>query len=1311
MKKRIFSLVLVFALLFSLYSSESLQVKAATEAKYIYDAAVLANGTIAALYISEGTVYYGNYNPATSVWNKTEVAVGKDCALYVDSADVPHIAYITADDNLGYTCNSGSGWSTPEIIDSVAFDGTDGALTAPDIVVDNNGYVHLTYFDAKGGYEGGNNYSSYEKPDLMYATNASGSFVKSVRSYSHGWFYSPDGWRNLAMEPAKITYVNGNYWIGLLQYNYDKDMSTQYHTYNYNILTTPATPSNDLNWQINSSSINNSRGFKLFDIDTDGTNAYTLCQKDGNLYVTNDVTEIAAATKTAAVSGADLTVNSGGNIYYAGINGSSLLLYQNGNFKESLALPVSIGAHTRITTVCDSSSQYVLYTDTGGVLQIADVSLASGDTDVGTFAVPDLVPVTISGVAVNNKTYDGNAAAYTGTPSAVETASGNSVSVSAYDYSWYDVTNDVALSAAPSEVGSYKLTVSVAESDGTYTGSKEIPFTIQPATLTISGVAATNRDYNGTTTVHITGGALNGLIDGDNVSPTVPATGSIAAAAAGNNKAVTLATITLTGDDADNYTLTQPTGLTVDITPATLTIASVTTEDKTYDGSATATVSAISFNGLQNSETLTATTDYSITAAFSDSAAGNNKSVNITVTLCDTEKANNYTLADESFSDTASIAKATGLTATKPDAINVVKNLQKTYQYGLTSIALNKTDTGDVTYSLNLLSGDDIFDTDPAVNGNNLDFTAAQVSSGTATQTLNIHCQNYQNITVDLDFVLVDRKAVTISGVTVADKTYDGKAVTYTGTPVAAETDGGATADIDEYTYTWYQGATPLTTAPKNAGSYMLKIAVDTSDETYRGETELPFTIAKKELTVKPKDKTIYTNAPFPTLEVSYDGLIPGESAVDIIVFDEPLAMKIQNDDGTPLADASINGTYPIVITNQPSYDCNNYEVVWADGVLIIQSEVTVTVETQGDTTTVLPLTAVDQGFATTTLSDIDANVILAEIAEEDTAKLMIESEVDEDLEGINVALPKSVAEEMANRKGTLTISTPLGDIILGQNALQAITGITGDTMSCSIINNNDNTIAVEIKVGDTVLQNMGGIKVNLPLILAPDDVPIIIGKDHSETIVKKSTATANGFTALLAGSATLKVVNHAGNSKDISNDYWAKDSIAFVTSHELFFGTSETKFSPGMTMNRAMFATVLYRLEESPAVDEGTLFTDVPANTWYTKGVYWAAQNNIVMGTGNNRFEPEKKITREEMAVMIYRYCSAVGYDTSMSGDLSSFIDGATVSSWAKTAMSYAVGTGLICGKSSNRIDPQAGATRAEAATILQRLIGVLVA
>ncbi len=1306
MKRKLYAWILVFAMVFSLFGGITKQVEAAGEAKYVYDAALLPNGDIAVLYISEGSVYYGVYDPDLSKWSKEEVAVGKDCALALDDTGVAHIVYINSNDDLGYVYHAGSVWSTPEIIDSISFGGIDGALTAPDIAVDGNGHVHLVYFDAKGGYEGGNDYSSYEKPDLVYATNASGAFVKTVRSYSHGWFWSPDGWRNLAYEPAKIVWANGDYHIGLKQYQYDKSMSTQYHTYSYNLLCSPATPTNDLGYYIRSATTNNDLGFSLFEIESNGSNVYSLFNLSGSLHITNGVTEIPAATKAFATNGADLFVDDAGLLYYAGISGSTLLLYQDATFKESLTLPVAIsGSHTRMATVCDEANQYVLYTDTAGALQIADVSLSAGVNDVETYEVPDLIPVTIAGISIGDKTYDGAGASYSGTPTATETASGDSATIAEYTYTWYEGATPLA--SAPKEVGDYQLVVSVAESDDSYSGSLALSFSINAAPLTITGVTATDRAYDGSTLVVITGGTLVGVIDGDTVTSTVPTTGAIATAGVDDDKDVTLADITLGGADADNYALTQPTGIKVNITAAPLTIEYGTVIGKTYDGAATATVTLVGFTGLQDGEALVRDTDYTVAAAFDNANAGSAKNVSGVVSLLETSKTANYSLVDGAFSDTADIAKADGLTATNPVDIEMVKNFIKSYAFDLSGILLNQDDTGDVTYTLGALGGDDLFEVDPANIGASLTFTAAVVAEGRATLVVNVHSQNYEDTTATLTFVLVDRTPVTISGISVADQTYDGQAVSYTGTAVA--TDGETPVMVDGFTYSWYDVANGvgLALAPADAGDYKLIVAVSGSDDTYMGEMEFPFAIQKKSLIIKAEDQNIFTDAEFPILTLAYVGLVNGESGASVVRLSENFRMEIQDGSGHALANSSVPGEYPIVFTNIPAYDADNYQISLAEGILTIENPVTVTIDTDGDTTSVVPETEVAENRANAAMNTADIEAILAEIDGKDATAVVISPDVTANIDGVAVKLPKTAAGSLAGRGVSLTVATPIADIILNEEALDVVAATDGESLAITAARNVDGTITIEIKVGSTILRAVNGVKVK---VAAPATkagaVLVIMGEGSQEIVIKKSIAVGDGVLASMAGSATLKLIDNTKVFVDVSDKHWAAKYVAFASSRELFLGTSTTEFSPDEAMTRAMFATVLYRLEGSPGGGGLSPFSDVRNDTWYTDGVAWASSNGIVNGTGNGKFEPNKKISREEMAVMIFRYCNAIGYDTTVRGDIQTFVDGNHVSSWAREEMSFAVGAGFIGGKGNNDLDPQAGATRAEVATILQRVV-----
>ncbi|GEM_PF-5524182 len=943
MYKKSMAWMIIIAMTLSLFMVNPIKAQADTVTKNICDADVLPNGDVAVLYISEGKVYYGTFDPDTNNWTKQEIASGKDAALAIDSSGKPHIAYIKTDDDLAYTYFNGTAWSSPKTIDSLNYGGVLGVLSKPDIALDSSGYAHITYIDSKAGYTGGNDYTPYEQGDLMYATNAGGSgqFATQVRSYSHGWFYSPDGWRNLVIAPPKITYVGGNYYIGVNQYNYDKSMVTQYHTYTYSLLLPVANEPNSLNYTINSSTYNNSRGFQLYSLDTNGTYAYSLYKMDGNLYFVRETTQMTEATKAFSGTSADLFITSSGG-YYAAINSSTLLLYQYGSFKENIALSSAISStNTSMATVVSGSKQYALYTDINGDLWICGVSTATGDTSLSTFKIPDKAPVTITGVSVAGKTYDGNAIAYTGTPSATVTATGDPASIPTYEYTWYDVTNSQTLSEAPKAVGSYKLIVSVPQSSETYYGTLEIPFSISKKTITISGVVATDRSYNGTNEVVISGGTLTGVEGTDIVSANVPSNGTAADANAGSDKAVSIADITLTGADAQNYTLNQPTGIKVDITRAALTLNAVTLDPKTYNGLTNGNVANVTFSGLQNSETLAINTDFSATCEFDNANAGTGRTTTGTVSLLSTTKANNYSLANGAYTKSGDILKASGLNALDLADIKIYKNMSYEYSFVLSSIGLNKTDTGTVTYGLGTLTGGEIFSMNPTISadGTKLNYTSASVSTGSATQVITISTQNYQDATATLTFVLVDKEPVTITGISLASKIYDGSQIAYTGEPSATITSTGTPVAVSAYSHTWYDvtNSNILLSAPKDVGSYKLIVFVADSNLTYTGILEIPFSILKKDMTIKPANKTIYKNGTLPSLEIEYVGLATGDIGSNAVTLSEDLIMEIQDMAGHQLLDSSTKGNYPIVFKNSPTITSANYNVTTEQGVLKIE--------------------------------------------------------------------------------------------------------------------------------------------------------------------------------------------------------------------------------------------------------------------------------------------------------------------------------------------------------------------------------------
>ena len=170
----------------------------------------------------------------------------------------------------------------------------------------------------------------------------------------------------------------------------------------------------------------------------------------------------------------------------------------------------------------------------------------------------------------------------------------------------------------------------------------------------------------------------------------------------------------------------------------------------------------------------------------------------------------------------------------------------------------------------------------------------------------------------------------------------------------------------------------------------------------------------------------------------------------------------------------------------------------------------------------------------------------------------------------------------------------------------------------------------------------------------------------------------------------------------DVHTDDWFHDSVKYVYENDLMVGTSGDKFSPDLDTSRAMVATILWRLEGSPAMGGGTNspFPDVPKNTWYTEAVEWAASVGVVLGYDTGKFGPGDPITREQMAAMLYRYAGSPAANAALSG----FTDADSASSYARPALRWAVEQGILIGRGGGILDPTGKATRAETAAMLQR-------
>lgn len=225
-----------------------------------------------------------------------------------------------------------------------------------------------------------------------------------------------------------------------------------------------------------------------------------------------------------------------------------------------------------------------------------------------------------------------------------------------------------------------------------------------------------------------------------------------------------------------------------------------------------------------------------------------------------------------------------------------------------------------------------------------------------------------------------------------------------------------------------------------------------------------------------------------------------------------------------------------------------------------------------------------------------------------------------------------------------------------------------------------------------------------------PHDGHVIVLKNK-----KSSTYTEEGYTGdrycltcgeLLQKGQTIPKKNLSFT--DVKKADWYYDSVAYVYEKGLMTGLDETMFGPAQNLARAQFAVILYRMEGEPATAYRDSFPDVPRGAWYTDAVMWASENKIITGYSNTgKFGPADRINREQMAVMMYRYAQYKKYNTGKRAKLYQFSDAYAVSGYAREAMEWAVGTGIITGKySGTKIDPLGRANRAECATIIRRFV-----
>lgn len=222
------------------------------------------------------------------------------------------------------------------------------------------------------------------------------------------------------------------------------------------------------------------------------------------------------------------------------------------------------------------------------------------------------------------------------------------------------------------------------------------------------------------------------------------------------------------------------------------------------------------------------------------------------------------------------------------------------------------------------------------------------------------------------------------------------------------------------------------------------------------------------------------------------------------------------------------------------------------------------------------------------------------------------------------------------------------------------------------------------------------------------DKLTVIDGSGKTVSTVKKSD-TVYTFTmpasAVKVGVSYVKATETPSKTKfnDVSANDWFASAVDYVTGKGMMNGTADNTFSPKAHTTRGMVVTVLYRLENQPSTSAAS-FTDVTSGAYYANAVAWANANGIVSGYGSGKFGPNDKVTREQLAAILYRYAQYKKYDVSGAKSLDGYTDAQSVSSYAVPALQWANAAGVVTGKSGSKLDPKGNATRAEVAAMLMR-------
>lgn len=523
---------------------------------------------------------------------------------------------------------------------------------------------------------------------------------------------------------------------------------------------------------------------------------------------------------------------------------------------------------------------------------------------------------------------------------------------------------------------------------------------------------------------------------------------------------------------------------------------------------------------------------------------------------------------------------------------------------------------------------------------------------------------------------------------------------------------GGNVTDVAEMT-ALAEFASEGAEKTANVGTYDITVTLASNGDENRNfivsDEKGTITVTKAPLTVTVKDVTREYGAENPALEAEYEGF-KNEETSDVLTGELVL-----------IYDESINaetavGSY-IGKTTASGLSSDNYEITFVPGnVTVTKIGVKASAGTSRSSYLTVKLDKAVPGLTANNfvVKNGDENITLTEVTASSDNKTYT-------LKGsFSTSVTYTVAINLAGTESDAT-----HEIISEALPIKPSSGSTGGGGGGgggSVATTY--TVTFETNGGNKI----DSVKVSKNGILSKPTEPTKEGFDFDGWYTDKALKSAYDFDTKVTKSFTLyakwtekatepvEPTEPIGSTApewknpftDVKKSDWFYTNVEYAVNNKLMNGTTATTFAPNESLTRGMLVTILYRAEGEPAVNKSIPFSDVDANTYYSNAVVWAQQNGIVNGVTENEFAPENNITREQIAAIMFRFAKYKGYDVSVgeSTNILSYTDAESISEYAISAMQYAVGSGLMKGKTETSINPQDNATRSEIAAILQRFL-----